>query len=285
MFRAIGRYFRALRYLLTGRVDQARRALISSNPGVVQATFDDIIQEKKSRISQYKDAVGGMIAQEEKKKTTLKRITSEIEKLTKLRDGAAAMARKLVAQHSGNSEAVRSDPEYIKCQSAFKDFSSSLIEKEQRAQELEEDIKGFDTNIAGHKTQLQSLLREIEELKTEKHETVAELLTATEEKEIADMLAGISQDRTSEELQELREIRDTAKATARISREVAGVDARRSEQEFLEYASQSVADSEFEALIGLAKETEGAAPEKPAGGRRFLKASVFAHWQFSVFRQ
>ena len=70
------------------------------------------------------------------------------------------------------------------------------------------------------------------------------------------MLAGISQDRTSEELQELREIRDTAKATARISREVAGVDAQRSEAEFLEYASQSVADSEFDALIGLSKKIE-----------------------------
>ena len=55
MFRAIGRYFRALGYLLTGRVDQARRA-VSTNPAVVQATFDNIIQEKKKRLSQYKDA-------------------------------------------------------------------------------------------------------------------------------------------------------------------------------------------------------------------------------------
>ena len=93
-----------------------------------------------------------------------------------------------------------------------------------------------------------------EKLKSEKHETVAELLTAKEEKEISDMLAGISQDRTHEELQELREIRDSAKATARISREVAGVDAKQSEQEFLDYAAQTTADSEFEALIGLTKQ-------------------------------
>lgn len=263
MFRAIGRYFRAFGYLLTGRVDQARRA-ISTDPAVVQATFDNIIQEKKKRISQYKDAVGAMIAQEEKKKAALKRITGEVDKLRKLRDGAAAMARKLVEKHNGDSEAVRNDPEYIKCQSAFKDFSSSLEEKEVHAVEIENDIKNFETNIAGHKTQLQGLLREIEKLKTEKHETVAEILTAKEEKEISDMLSGISQDRTSEELQELRDIRDNAKATARVSRELAGVDAQRSEQEFLEYASQSTADSEFEALIGLTKETESSAEDEPA---------------------
>lgn len=255
MFRAVGRYFRALGYLLTGRVDQARRA-VSQDPAVVQATFDNIIQEKKKRIGQYKDAVGAMIAQEEKKKAALKRITVEVEKQRKLRDGAAAMARKLVEKHNGDNEAVRNDPDYVKCQAAFKDFSSTLKEKEAHALELEEDINNFETNIAGHKTQLQGLLREIEKLKTEKHETVAEILTAKEEREISDMLSGISQDKTNEELQELRDIRDNAKATARISREIAGVDAEREENEFLEYAAQSTADSEFDALIGLTKETE-----------------------------
>lgn len=263
MFRAIGRYFRALGYLLSGRVDQARRA-VSTDPAVVQATFDNIIQEKKKRIGQYKDAVGAMIAQEEKKKSALKRITAEVDKLTKLRDGAAAMARKVVERHNGDTEGVKNDPEYLKCQAAFKDFSSSLAEKQEHAQELEDDIKTFEENISGHKTQLQGLLREIEKLKTEKHETVADMLTAKEEKEIADMLAGISQDRTSEELQELRDIRDQSRGAARISREIAGVDAQRSEQEFLEYAAETVADSEFDALIGLTQETASSDSDEPS---------------------
>ena len=113
--------------------------------------------------------------------------------------------------------------------------------------------------MAGHKTQLESLLRDLEKIKQEKHSTVAELMTAKEEKEIADMISGISKDRTSEELQELRDIRDQAKATARISREMAGTDVARSEAEFLEYATRSEADNEFDKLIGLAQETEEAA--------------------------
>ncbi|MCA9211764.1 MAG: hypothetical protein KDB27_01770 [Planctomycetales bacterium] len=253
MFKAIGRYFRAFGYLITGRIDESRRAL-STNPAVVQATYDNVIEEKTKRIHQYKEAVGAMIAQEEKKKAALKRLTEEVEKLRKLRDGAAAMARKVVERHNGNTEGVKSDPEYQKCQAAFKDFSSTLSEKETHCAELEADIDGFEQNIAGHKTQLQSLLREIEKIRTEKHETVAEMLTAKEEREIADMLSGISKDRTNEELQELRDIRDQAKATARVSREMAGVDAQRSEAEFLEYAAAAESDSEFDALIGLAKE-------------------------------
>lgn len=253
MFRAIGKYFRAIGYLLTGRIDDARKAL-STNPAVVQATYDNVIKEKTKRIHQYKEAVGAMIAQEEKKKAALKRLTEEISKLRKLKDGAAAMARKLVEKHNGNADAVKNDPEYAKCQAAFKDFSSTLSEKESHCAELESDIADFEKNISGHKTQLQSLLREIDKIRTEKHETVAEMLTAKEEKEISDMLSGISEDRTNEELQDLRDLRDQAKATARVSREMAGVDNKRSEEEFLQYATAAETDSEFDALIGLTKE-------------------------------
>ena len=255
MFKAIGRYFRAFGYLITGRIDESRRAL-STNPAVVQATYDKVIEEKTKRIHQYKEAVGAMIAQEEKKKAALKRLTEEVEKARKLRDGAAAMARKVVARHNGDTDAVKADPEYQKCQAAFKDFSSTLAEKEAHCKELESDINDFEQNISDHKTQLKSLLREIDKIRGEKHETVAEMLTAKEEKEIADMLSGISKDRTNEELQELRDIRDHAKATARVSREMAGVDTQREEAEFLEYAAASESDSEFDALIGLAKEEQ-----------------------------
>lgn len=265
MFKAIGRYIRAFGYLITGRIDSARRTL-SSNPTVVQATYDRVIEEKTKRIHQYKEAVGAMIAQEEKKKTQLKRLSDEIDRLTKLRDGAAAMARKVVEKHNGDAEAVKSDPDYIKCQSAYKDFNSTLTEKEQHCAELEEDIREFETNIAGHKTQLQTLLREIDKIRQEKHSTVAEMLTAKEEKEISDMLSGISKDRTHEELQELRDMRDQAKASARVSREMAGVDTQRTEAEFMEYATQSESDSEFDALIGLAKK-DSDAPDSEAGDR------------------
>lgn len=261
MFRAIGRYFRAIGYLLVGKVDRARQA-ISMNPDVVRATYDKVIEEKKNRIHQYKDAVGGMIAQEEKKKSALKRLTEDVTRLKKLREGAAAMARKVVQRHNGDTEAVKNDPEYLKCQAAYKDFSSTLAEKEDRCLDLENEIKELARGIAGHKTQLESLLRDLEKIKEEKHATVADLITAKEEKEIADMISGISKDRTAEELQELRDVRDQAKATARVSREMAGTDVQRSEAEFLEYASKSEADDEFDALIGLGKEADTASSEQ-----------------------
>ncbi len=64
------------------------------------------------------------------------------------------------------------------------------------------------------------------------------------------MMTGISNDKTSEELRSLREVRQKAAANAKVSRELAGLDARRAENEFLEYAQSTQADDEFDQLIG-----------------------------------
>lgn len=252
MFKAIGKYFRAVWYLMTFRVNKASETL-RMNPGVISANYDRVIEEKRSRLNQYKDAVSAMIAQEESKKERLRNVTEEIGKLEKLRAGAASKAKKLVEKYNGDAAAVKTDPDYIKCQAAFKDFSSTLAEKQERASEIDEDLKQLVANVSGHKTQIQSLMRDLEKLKEEKHDAVADVLSASEEKQIADMMTGLSNDRTSEELRELREMRQKASANARISRELAGLDTKRAEAEFLEYAQTSEADDEFDALIGLSQ--------------------------------
>lgn len=258
MIKAISRYIRAVGYLLTGRIDSARKAL-STNPYVVQATYDNIISEKTARIRQYKEAVAAMIAQEEKKVAKIRSLTEDIEKLERLREGAAAKARQAVERlrASGASEAeMKADGEYLRCSSAFKDFSSTLAEKQQHVEELEGEIGGLSSNINNHKVQLQSLLREIDKLKEEQSAAVADMITGKQEAEIADMLSGISADGTAKELQEMRELRQQVKAEARISREMAGTDTKVQENEFLEYARTSQSDDEFDRLIGLAEETD-----------------------------
>lgn len=255
MFNAIGRFFRAIKYLITGKVDNAADA-ISKNPTVIKATYEKVIEEKKRRINEYKDAISSMIAQEESKKKRLEGLTEEIDKLEKLKSGAAARAKALVDKYNGDVVAVKNDPEYLKCQAAFKDFSSTLAEKQARASEIDDDLKQLITNVNGHKTQIQSLMRDLEKIKEEKHDAVADMLSANEEKQIADMVNGITNDKTSEELQRLREMRQKAVANARVSRELAGLDAKKAENEFLEYAQKNAADDEFDALIGISAKKE-----------------------------
>lgn len=250
MFRAIGRYIRALLYLITGRVDDARKTLLQ-NPNVIQANYDEVIREKTTRLSTYKKAVSGLISQQEAKMEKLKSASTDIQKYEQLKAGAAAKAKTVVATHGGNPEVIKTDAEYLKCQAAYRDFSSTLEEKQKMIAELEVDVKNLGVSIQTHKNSITNLLRELDRLKAEKHEAVADIISAKEEAEIADMLSGISEDRSAKELQDLREVRRQAKANARVSREVAGVTAKQSEDEFLNYATVSVVDNEFDKMIGL----------------------------------
>lgn len=258
MFSAIGRFFRTLSYWFSGRIDSSRKEL-SQDPHVIQATYDNVIREKKQRIHQYKDAVAAMIAQEEKKLSKLRELTNETERLEKLKAGAAAKAKSVVEQlkSEGKSmEEIKAHEDYKKCLAAFNDFTSTLNEKSDHIAELEADSKELNENIASHKVQLQNLQREIAKLKEEASATVADVITSKEEQEINDMLSGISEETHAKELEEMREIREQQKAKARISREMAGTDVKRLEDEFLDYANSSVSTNEFDQLIGLAEEAE-----------------------------
>jgi hypothetical protein len=59
-------------------------------------------------------------------------------------------------------------------------------------------------------------------------------------------------------------LRGKAGAEARMSRELAGLDTKRAEEEFLDFAQASEANTEFDQLIGLAgrEDTETNVPEK-----------------------
>ena len=105
MFKAIGRFFRAIGYMFTGKVNSAADS-ISNNPTVISATYEKVIEEKKRRINEYKDAISAMIAQEESKKAKLSTITEEVQKLEKLKSGAAARAKQLVDKYQGDINAV-----------------------------------------------------------------------------------------------------------------------------------------------------------------------------------
>ncbi len=254
LFRAIGRYIRAIGYLLVGNVDKATASL-NLNPTVMNASYDQIIKDKTSRLATYKDAIGGLVAQREAKKEKLKVMTAEIEKHEKLKAGAMAMARKLAEKYAGDQAKCAADAEFVKCQAAFRDFSTTLEEKEKSAKELEADANRLGETINSHKIQIQGLLRDLDKLKDEKHEAVAEVISATEEKNIADTLNGLAQDKTNEELVALRELRGRAKANAQVSRELSGLDTRKQEAEFLSAVETSTANNEFNDMIFGKKET------------------------------
>lgn len=253
MFRAIMRLFRSIGYLLTGKVDKQTDKL-QRDPTVIKATFAKIVQEKKSSIQEYMGAVAQLVAQEEKKSQMVKRLTGEITHLRKLQSGAGGKARERAADLKSKGaevSVIKTDAVILQAKAAFSDFGSTLEEKEARIAELEDDIAGYGDRIKSHKIQLQSLQRDIDKIKDEAADTVADMITAKEEKQLNDVLSGISEDGTGAELERMREQRNQAKAEAKVASELAGTDSKRLEAEYESFAAANQANDEFDDLLGL----------------------------------
>ena len=255
MFRAISRFFRAILYFMTGKVDQ-QTDKIQQDPTVIKATFARIVQEKKGKIQEYMSAVATIVGQKEKKSMMVKRLTEEVNRLRKLQAGAGGKARERATELKVKETPIaqiKVDAIIMQAKAAFSDFGSTLVEKEARIAELESDCAGYADRIKTHKIQLQSLQRDIDKLKDEASDTVADVITAREEKELNDVLSDIAEDGTGAELERMRDLRTKAKAEAKVASELAGTDSRQMENEYEQFASANQANDEFDDLLGLDK--------------------------------
>ena len=261
------RFFKAIWYTLTGRAHESADRMME-NPEAVRGAYEDIISDKKGNIQRYKAAIGQLIALVEQKKSAVKNLTDEVDRLEELKAGAIAKAQQTAAALQGEGlaqEEIKQHAEYTRCVTAYQDFNSNLVEKTDRITELENEIEGAQADIESHKLQITSLHRDLDQIKSEQSEAVADLITAREQEEIADMLSGISMDGTSAELTRMREIREKAKARSKVAQELAGTDSKNEEEEFLTAARSSAATDEFDALIFGAQQTDTqtkAEPEK-----------------------
>ncbi len=261
------RFFKAIWYTLTGRAHESADRMME-NPEAVRGAYEEIINDKKGNIQRYKQAIGQLIALVEQKRSAVKNLTDEVERFEELKAGAIAKAQQTATELQGEGltqEEIKVHAEYTRCVTAYQDFNSNLQERTGRITELENEIEGAQADIESHKLQITSLHRDLDQIKSEQSEAVADLITAREQEEIADMLSGISMDGTSAELTRMREIREKAKARSKVAQELAGTDSKSEEEEFLTAARSSAATDEFDALIFGAQQTDTqtkAEPEK-----------------------
>ncbi|MXY27925.1 hypothetical protein F4Y59_07180 [Candidatus Poribacteria bacterium] len=259
------RFFKAIWYTLTGRAHESADRMME-NPEAVRGAYEDIIKDKKGNIQRYKAAIGQLIALVEQKKSTVQSLTDEVDRLEELKSGAIAKAQQTAAALQGEGlaqEEIKQHAEYTRCVTAYQDFNSNLTEKTGRITELENEIEGAQADIESHKLQITSLHRDLDKIKSEQSEAVADLITAREQEEIADMLSGISMDGTSAELTRMREIREKAKARSTVAQELAGTDSKSEEEEFLTAARSSATNDEFDALIFGAQQTDTQTKAEP----------------------
>ncbi len=247
----MGRYLRALWYLITGRFAAAAEAL-QSNKYVMAATYDKAIEKGADRFKTVKDAVAELMGIEQTRVQEIKELSAKAEIQSKIKAGAqVAMQRRInILREQGlDKDKIQGDPEFIKHSAAFKDASSTLEEVEARIAEKEKDLETRKAQIAKFKAELQQMQRTQQSLREEKSEAMADVAVAQQMESVNAVLAGISEDTTDKDLQAAREARKKAKARAEITADLAGNDARVAESEYLSLSSATAADKELDGLL------------------------------------
>ena len=175
--------------------DLVFQKILIENMNEVRKTYDEIIQDKQDNIQRYKQAIGQLIAIVETKKSSLKGIRDDIDKLEKMKVGVTAKS-KVISQElrlEGLSEEdIKLHPDYIRCINSYNDFHVTIEEKTARVTELEQNIERAQADIDDHKNQITELHRDLEKIKTEQSEAIADIITAREQQQIKALLSDIN---------------------------------------------------------------------------------------------
>lgn len=260
MFKAIGRLFKAIYYLITFRFNDAADTFLN-RPEIMGARYDEIITEKRNRLNEYVNAVSALKVQEEKKKEKIKQLAIEIENDKDVMADILEEAKQLVS-NIGKGEDIEANPDYISLMQEYKDYASTVEQREQRVNDLNNSLKQISQSISQHKLGLEQLQRDLESLKVEKAEAVAEMISSKEEEKLASVISGMSEDSSDQELEKLRDVRAEQRAGAEISRELAGMDVNAKRSRRIARARENKHSLEFSQLVGVARSTDEEPAEK-----------------------
>jgi hypothetical protein len=262
---------------MTGQVDTARKTL-DANPHVMNAKYDEMIRQMGLKIRQYVDAASKVSAHLAKKRAAFEANEKEIAKLEQLRSGAVNIAKKVAENLTAQGKDPGTDTEYTQHRAAFNDFSSTLGEKMKNRKELEDAIKAAEDTNKNNLFTLKNLQRDFENLKKEQGEMVGRMIGSAAERELNESIAGLSSDTNNiaSERQRMREMVMESEAAAQITGKIAGTDAHRAEEEYLDASVRLASNNEFDQLIGIAKKVENTAalPEGSGTSDSFILSPV-----------
>lgn len=262
----MGRYFRALWLMVTGRFSEAYKSLMT-NKHVMSETYDRAILNRAKRFETVKSAIAELINIENDRKNEIKAAGERITKLNNIKLGAqAAMQKRIDTLKSQGmaKEQIVNDVEFIKHKAAYEDASATLVEVQTRFDEKNSDLEDRQKEIANYKVELQQMQRDMAALKEEKHEAIADVTIAKQREEVNSMLNGLPKDSIDEDLAAAREARKRAKSISKVAAELNGNDAKIAENEYLQYAQYHTSTAELDGLLnwGDAKESADMSPAK-----------------------
>lgn len=222
--------------------------MVSSSPEAIKASYATAIDDAKKRYKEMEKAVALLARERERTEMSLKSLDKEEEDLNRRLEGALA--------------AAESDPANSSHREAGTRYLSRIGEIDQRQAQLTGDLETQSKKVEEYKTKLRSFQDEVDRLKREQGEMVAEFVSSQQVIMLEDRLKGIGESAVDESILAIREKVANMKAQSKIASEMSGATKGAQDLDYERIGSEREAKSRFDELLKSRAEQKTAVPNK-----------------------
>lgn len=209
--------------------------LASGSPEAIRATYAVAIDDAKKRYIEMEKAVALLARERERTEMQIKDLDREEAELKRKLDGALAAAER--------------DPSNPVHREAGARYLARINEIDAKQAQLQTELEDQRAKVEGYKSKLRGLMDEIERLKREQGEMVAEFITNRQVIELENRLKGLAESSTEQALVAVREKVASMKAQAKIATEMGRSTLQAVDEEYERMGRQQEAASRFDELL------------------------------------
>lgn len=208
--------------------------LAMANP---RATYEGIIQKRKTRLRELTDLAGSMLARRNKLRTELAACEEAFKRNTRELQAAIATKNKAVGPL----------------------LTQQKTQLEARRERLQADLTKAEADAQRVKLDLERAQRDVIALKQEMTENIAKLRSAQLRRELQDLRDGLSTEGDSQSLEALREGIDRQVGAADLRDELADTDVEHQLEAVRGVADKVAGEADFDALLAEHERRQGVA--------------------------
>jgi phage shock protein A len=228
-------FFGKLWAVIRGIFIRSGDSLVSSSPEAIRATYAAAIDDAKKRYKEMEKAVALLANERSKTEMAIEDLKKEEADLQRRLEGALALAE--------------AEPENNAHREAGQRYLARIEEIHQRRLALSNDLEAQRVKVEDFKTKLRSFTDEINKLKREQGEMVADFVSAQQVVSLEDRLKGISESAVDESLVAIRERVGQMKSQARIATEMRQSSLGEQDKAYEIAGAQREAASRFDELL------------------------------------
>jgi phage shock protein A len=222
--------------------------LVSGSPEAIRATYAAAIDDAKKRYIEMEKAVALLARERERTELQLKDLDKEEAELNRKLEGALAAAEREPTNSSHREAGTR--------------YLSRIKEIDLKQGQLQQDLEGQRNKVEGYKVKLRGLMDEIDRLKREQGEMVAEFITNRQVIELENRLKGLAETSSDEALVAVREKVSGLRAQAKIATEMGGATLQAQDEDYERMGRQQEATSRFDDLLKARAGTKAGVTDK-----------------------